>query len=150
MHGSVVNSMLLFFLFFLFFSLFFVLFCLAHSIVIIVVVLISRYNRYHPMANQHSITSNTSELICLSSSSSSDEDETHDRNERLPTTIDAPRTTMVPFHDIKRVSLLPAFPSLHHHGVVVYRHDQHLLLANVSRSYSVSIFLFLSSRRVGS
>lgn len=32
-----------------------------------------------------------------------------------------------------RLSLLPAFPSLHQHGVVVYRDRDHLLLANIPR-----------------
>jgi hypothetical protein len=34
-----------------------------------------------------------------------------------------------------RLSLLPAFPSLHQHGVVVYRDREHLLLANIPRMY---------------
>ena len=34
-----------------------------------------------------------------------------------------------------RLSLLPAFPSLHGHGAPVYRDRDHLLLANVPRAY---------------
>lgn len=35
--------------------------------------------------------------------------------------------------NMSRLSLLPAFPSLHQHGVVVYRNREHLLLANIPR-----------------
>ena len=35
--------------------------------------------------------------------------------------------------NVNRLSLLPAFPSLHQHGVVVYRGREHLLLANIPR-----------------
>jgi hypothetical protein len=42
-----------------------------------------------------------------------------------------------------RLSLLPAFPSLHQHGVVVYRNREHLLLANVPRLFCFLILIFL-------
>lgn len=42
--------------------------------------------------------------------------------------------------NMSRLSLLPAFPSLHQGGVVVYRNLDHLLLANVPRQLTRFLF----------
>lgn len=57
--------------------------------------------------------------------SSPDEDDSGDAAMALSNTD----STMV------RLSLLPAFPSLHRHGAPVYRDRDHLLLANVPGTY---------------
>lgn len=43
------------------------------------------------------------------------------------------KTSSSTYTNINRLSLLPAFPSLHQQGVVVYRNREHLLLANIPR-----------------
>jgi len=87
-----------------------------------------------------------------SSSSSDDDDDDDDDIEILnnnPISLSKPTTTTNQLNEsstrvlpsinnninMNRLSLLPAFPSLHQHGVVVYRNREHLLLANIPRMY---------------
>lgn len=81
-----------------------------------------------------------------SSSSSSDEDDHHilpistATNNNYQTTSSSYSSSS----NMGRLSLLPAFPSLHQHGVVVYRNREHLLLANTPRLLTEFFFKSIS------
>lgn len=78
-------------------------------------------------------------------SSSDDDDDVNNNNDTSAvsdsTTANASSSrSAVTNSNMNRLSLLPAFPSLHQHGVVVYRNREHLLLANIPR---LSFLFFL-------
>lgn len=80
--------------------------------------------------------SNCQQQSCSSSSSSASDDLIL-IDPTVQTKVDHDRSsaTTVAQENMGRLSLLPAYPSLHRHGVVVYHGRDHLLLANLSRSY---------------
>ena len=75
---------------------------------------------------------------CSSSSSNKDDDDIEILHNDQPILSISTATNTT--SNTGRLSLLPAFPSLHQHGVVVYRNREHLLLANVPRLYPLNSY----------